>query len=83
MVELGSLGVVALLLIVVVLFSPIGLGGGLLYVPILHYLAGLPFETAILGSLVMVLCTALGSAQAHRMQRLLTPTRGRRGVPRM
>ena len=62
---------VALLLIVVVLFSPIGLGGGLLYVPILHYLAGLPFETAILGSLVLVLCTALGSAQAHRAEQLV------------
>ena len=75
MVELGALGVVALLLIVVVLFSPIGLGGGLLYVPILHYLAGLPFETAILGSLVMVLCTALGSAQAHRSEQLVSMDR--------
>ena len=71
MVSLEALGVVALLLIVVVLFSPIGLGGGLLYVPILHYMAGLPFETAILGSLVMVLCTALGSAQAHRSEQLV------------
>ena len=75
MVELGTLGVVALLLIVVVLFSPVGLGGGLLYVPILHYLAGLPFETAILGSLVMVLCTALGSAQAHRTEQLVSMDR--------
>ncbi len=71
MVTLEALGVVALLLMVVVLFSPIGLGGGLLYVPILHYMAGLPFETAILGSLVLVLCTALGSSQAHRSEQLV------------
>jgi uncharacterized membrane protein YfcA len=71
LVALEALGVVALLLVVVVLFSPIGLGGGLLYVPILHYLVGLPFETAILGSLVLVLCTALGSAQAHRTEQLV------------
>lgn len=71
MVTLEALGVVTLLLIVVVLFSPVGLGGGLLYVPILHYLAGLPFETAILGSLALVLCTALGSAQAHRVEQLV------------
>ena len=72
MVSIEALGVVTLLLIVVVLFSPIGLGGGLLYVPILHYVAGLPFDTAILGSLVMVLCTALGSAQAHRSEQLVS-----------
>jgi len=71
LVTLEALGVVALLLVVVVLFSPIGLGGGLLYVPILHYMAGLPFETAILGSLVLVLCTALGSSQAHRAEELV------------
>jgi len=56
---------------VVVLFSPIGLGGGLLYVPILHYVAELNFEEAILGSLVMVLCTASGSAMAHRAEQLV------------
>ena len=71
MVSLEAIGVIALLLIVVILFSPIGLGGGLLYVPILHYVAELPFETAILGSLVLVLCTALGSAQAHRSEQLV------------
>lgn len=71
MVTLESLGVVAILLMVVVLFSPIGLGGGLLYVPILHYVAELPFEEAILGSLVMVLCTASGSAMAHRAEQLV------------
>jgi hypothetical protein len=68
---LETIAVIALLLVVVILFSPIGLGGGLLYVPILHYIAKLPFETAILGSLVLVLCTALGSALAHRAEQLV------------
>jgi len=72
--ELEMLGIIILLLLVVLLFSPIGLGGGLLYVPVLHYLAGLPFETAILGSLVLVLSTAIGSAQAHRTERMVSST---------
>ena len=63
--ELGALGVVVLILLVVILFSPIGLGGGLLYVPILHYVGGLPFDAAILGSLGLVFCVAFGSGFAH------------------
>lgn len=73
--DLELLGIIALLLLVVLLFSPIGLGGGLLYVPILHYIGGLPFETAIVGSLVMVLCTAVGSSQAHRAERMVATDR--------
>ena len=60
-----------LLIAVVFLFSPVGLGGGLLYVPILHYVAKLPFQSAILGSLVLVLCTALGSGKAHQKERMV------------
>ena len=30
------------------LFAPLGLGGGMLFVPILHYLADWPLDTATL-----------------------------------
>lgn len=65
MVTIEALGVVALLLIVVALFSPIGLGGGLLYVPILHYIGGLSYGASILASLGLVFCVAFGSGFAH------------------
>jgi len=59
---------------VVVMFSPIGLGGGLLYVPILHYVGGLPFEASILASLGLVFCVAFGSGSAHNKSALADKT---------
>lgn len=56
---------VILILMVALVFSPLGLGGGVLYVPILHYIAGWEFIEAILASLVMVLMVAIGSSIAH------------------
>ena len=56
---------VILILTVALIFSPLGLGGGVLYVPILHYIAGWEFIEAILASLVMVLMVAVGSSIAH------------------
>jgi uncharacterized membrane protein YfcA len=46
-------------------FSPLGLGGGVLYMPVFHYLAGWSLPEAILGSLTMVWMVALGSSLAH------------------
>ena len=43
------------------LFAPLGLGGGMLFVPILHYLAGWPLDTATLVvSLLLTLSVSLG-----------------------
>ena len=47
------------------IFSPLGLGGGVLYVPILHYIAEWSIIDSILGSLTMVLSVAIGSSLAH------------------
>jgi hypothetical protein len=60
-----SILVIFLLLTVAFLFSPLGLGGGVLYVPILHYLAGWDMEVAILASLTLVWMVAIGSSLAH------------------
>ena len=37
------------------IFSPLGLGGGVIFMPILHYLLGWDIKIAILGSLILVL----------------------------
>ena len=49
------------------LFAPLGLGGGLLFVPILHYVAGLPLDASVLIiSLVLTGCVSYGSGFVHR-----------------
>ncbi len=62
--------IIALLLIftVALLFSPIGLGGGILFVPILHYVLGWTLEEAMIGSLSLVWMVSLGSMVAHHQQ---------------
>ncbi|MFL2957319.1 MAG: sulfite exporter TauE/SafE family protein [Candidatus Thalassarchaeaceae archaeon] len=59
--------VLALFLIIVTafLFSPLGLGGGVLYMPILHYLVGWEISLSVLGSLMLILFVSLGSRMAH------------------
>jgi len=54
-----------IILIIAFAFSPLGLGGGVLYMPIMHYLCGWSLPEAILGSLTMVWMVALGSSIAH------------------
>jgi len=56
---------VALLLFVALIFSPLGLGGGVLYVPIFLYLLEWKVQEAVLGSLLLVLMVALGSSLSH------------------
>ena len=46
---------VIIILIIAFCFSPLGLGGGVLYMPVLHYLADWPIPEAILGSLTLSL----------------------------
>lgn len=54
-----------LILMVALTFSPLGLGGGVLYLPILHYIAEWSLVDSILGSLAMVLSVEIGSSLAH------------------
>ena len=49
------------------LFAPLGLGGGLLFVPILHYVGGLPINSStLLISLSLTTMTSFGSGLAHK-----------------
>ena len=54
-----------LFLIVALLFSPLGLGGGVLYVPIFHYVLEWGFQESLIGSLTLVLMVTIGSGFAH------------------
>ena len=53
------------LLMVAVAFSPLGLGGGILYVPIMHYMLDWEIKESLVASLTLVLMVALGSSMAH------------------
>ena len=53
------------LLLVAVAFSPLGLGGGILYVPIKHYMLEWEIKESLVASLTLVLMVALGSSMAH------------------
>jgi len=54
-----------LFLIVALAFSPLGLGGGILYVPIFHYILEWGFQESLIGSLTLVLMVTIGSGFAH------------------
>lgn len=48
-------------------FAPAGLGGGMLFVPLLHYVAGLPIDGTLLAiSLSLTAVVSYGSGLAHR-----------------
>lgn len=64
-VEPVSIAAVICLLLVAAAFSPLGLGGGILYVPIMHYMLGWEMTEALVASLTLVLMVALGSSLAH------------------
>jgi|TARA_B110000263_G_C15310494_1_gene512853 uncharacterized membrane protein YfcA len=57
-----------LILITGLIFSPLGLGGGVIFMPILHYLLGWDIKLAILGSLILVWSVAMGSQIAHKKE---------------
>jgi len=57
---------IALLLFVALIFSPLGLGGGVLYVPIFLYLLDWGVQESITASLLLVFMVALGSSLSHK-----------------
>ena len=58
-------GALLLVMPVAFVFGPSGLGGGILYVPLLHYVAGWSLTASIATSLVLVWSVSLGSRLAH------------------
>ena len=56
---------IILIFLVALTFSPLGLGGGVLFVPILHYILGWGLAESLLGSLSLVFMVELGSGLSH------------------
>jgi uncharacterized membrane protein YfcA len=64
------------------IFAPLGLGGGLLFVPILHYVAGWPLDSATLViSLLLTGCVSYGSGFVHYREGLVDIGKIRMGAP--
>jgi len=63
--ELMTVLAILSLFTIATVFSPLGLGGGILFVPILHYMLGWHILEAVLGSLTMIFMVASGSSLAH------------------
>ncbi len=47
------------------MFAPLGLGGGVLFVPTLHFILGWDLHLSIVASLILVWFVSIGSRQAH------------------
>jgi uncharacterized membrane protein YfcA len=59
-------------MIIAFIFAPIGLGGGMLFVPLLHYVSGWPIDGKLLAvSLMLTGVVSWGSGLAHRKERLV------------
>lgn len=63
--EIISIIAVILILLTAFMFSPLGLGGGIFYLPIFLYLLEWEIHLAILGSISLVLTVSIGSRMAH------------------
>ena len=74
--------VILLVFITGFLFAPLGLGGGLLFVPILHYIGGWPLNTSTLVvSLLLTGCVSYGSGFIHHREGLMQINHVRLGTP--
>ena len=63
--DLITLLAIFCLLMVAVAFSPLGLGGGILYVPIMHYMLDWEIKESLVASLTLVFMVSIGSSLAH------------------
>ena len=59
-------------MIIAFIFAPIGLGGGMLFVPLLHYVSGWPIDGKLLAvSLMLTGVVSWGSGLTHRREKLV------------
>ena len=50
-------------------FAPVGMGGGMLFAPLLHYVAGWPIDGTLLAvSLALTWSVSIGSGRRHRSE---------------
>ncbi len=80
--DLSFLLVIILVFSTGFLFAPLGLGGGLLFVPILYYVAGFPLDSSTLVlSLLLTGCVSYGSGFVHYREGLIDFDRILVGAP--
>ncbi len=70
----------ALILVTAFMFAPLGLGGGVLYVPIFIYLLDWEIHLALVASLLLVWMVSLGSRLAHQEGGYADEYCGKRGI---
>ena len=63
--EIEMLIAIALIMMAAFMFAPLGLGGGVLYVPIFLFLLQWEIHLALVSSLILVWMVSLGSKVAH------------------
>ena len=69
----------AVILLTAFMFAPLGLGGGILFVPTLHYILGWDLHLSIVGSLILIWFVSIGSRRAHDEGGYTVAEIGRRG----
>ena len=66
---LEAMLVISGVFLIAFIFAPLGLGGGMLFVPLLHYGAGWPIDGTILAvSLTLTWSVSIGSGRRHRLE---------------
>ena len=71
---------IILILMTAFMFSPLGLGGGVLYVPIFLFLLEWDIHLSLVSSLILVWMVSLGSKAAHSKSGYAVASVGRKGT---
>jgi uncharacterized membrane protein YfcA len=66
---LDAIAMLSGVFLIAFMFAPIGMGGGMLFVPLFHYLAGWPIDGTLLAvSLSLTWAVSIGSGLRHRKE---------------
>jgi uncharacterized membrane protein YfcA len=72
---LDTLLIVVGVFVIAFLFAPVGMGGGMLFAPLLHYVADWPIDETLLAvSLVLTWSVSIGSGLRHRKEGIFDDT---------
>lgn len=79
-VELEIIIAIILILMTAFMFAPLGLGGGVLYVPIFLFLLEWDIHLSLVSSLILVWMVSLGSKAAHSKDGYTVASVGKKGT---
>jgi uncharacterized membrane protein YfcA len=78
--ELEIIIAILLILMTAFMFAPLGLGGGVLYVPIFLFLLEWDIKPSLVASLILVWAVSIGSRAAHEKGGYVIASVGKRGT---